>query len=78
MIQGTYYAGPQDLSIGAQLFAAAKGVTDVRPVQNPDADRIVAAGVVFNTIFRSDEAHQYFETGNSGTYANARISQRCL
>ncbi len=67
MIQGTYYAGPQDLSIGAQLFAAAKGVTNVRPVQNPDTDIIVAAGVEFNTIFRSDEARQYFKTGNTGT-----------
>ena len=78
MILGTYNAGPHDLSIGAQLFSAAKGVSDVRPVQNPDADRIVAAGVVFNTIFRSDEAQQYFETGNNGTYADARISQRGL
>ncbi len=78
MIQGSFYAGPLGLSIGAQLFAAAKGVNDVRPVQNPDADRIVAAGVVFNTTFQSIEARQYFETGNNGTYADSRISQRGL
>jgi hypothetical protein len=78
IIQGNFYAGPLGLSIGAQLFAAAKGANDVRPVQNPDADRIVAAGVVFNTIFRSDDARQYFETGNNGTYADSRISQRGL
>ena len=78
MIQGKFCPGPLGLSIGAQLFAAAKGANDVRPVQNPDADRLISAGVVFNTIFRSKEARQYFETGNHGTYADARISQRGL
>ena len=78
MIQGKFCPGPLGLSIGAQLFAAAKATNDVRPVQNPDADRLISAGVVFNTIFRSKEARQYFETGNHGTYADARISQRGL
>ena len=78
MIQGTFYAGSLGFSIGAQLFAAAKGQNDVRPVQNPDADRLVAAGVVFNTLFRSDDARQYFETGHHGTCADSRISQRGL
>ncbi len=58
MIQGTFYAGSIGLSIGAQLFAAAEGQNDVRPVQNPDADRLVAAGVVFNTLFQSDETNR--------------------
>jgi hypothetical protein len=76
MIQGTFNPGQLVLSISSQLFAAAKGITDVRPVQNPDADCIEAAGVVFNTLFRFNDARQYFETGNHGTYADRRISHR--
>jgi hypothetical protein len=60
MIQGTFNPGQLGLSISSQLFAAAKGITDVRPVLNPDADSIVAAGVVFNTLFRSNDGRQYF------------------
>jgi hypothetical protein len=45
-IKGTFNPGRQGLFRGSQLFGTAKGSDDVRPVQNPDADRIVAPGVV--------------------------------
>ncbi len=62
--------------IGAQLFATAECINTFRPV--PDADRIVAAGVVFNTLFQSEDAGQYFETGNHKNYADSCISQHSL
>jgi hypothetical protein len=74
--QGTFDPGLLSVSVGAQLFAAPKPNNDVRPIQNPDADRIFAAGLVCHSVCRTDQAIQYFEHGNHGINADARISQR--
>ena len=74
--KGTFFAGKLHVSIGAQLFAAAKPDGDVRPVQNPDSDRLLAAGLLCRSVCHSGHAIQYLEHGNHGLNADERISQR--
>ena len=76
--KGTFHAGKLHISIGAQLFAAAKPDGDVRPVQNPDSDRLLAAGLLCHSVFHTSQAIQYFEHGYHGLHADAQISQRCM
>ena len=55
----------QHSSIGAQMYATRK--TDplaARPVTNPDKDSCIAAAVLSNSVFKSREVLDYFETSH--------------